>query len=304
LKDYSSVKPSRLLIILAFAAVYIIWGSTYLAIKFAITTLPAFLMAGFRFTLAGSILLIWAFSNGAVRPTLKQWISSFIIGFLLILIGNGGVTWAEQYIDSGVAALLITVEPVWVVLLLWLLQNNRPNFATAFGLVLGIVGMIVLVGPNKLSLIGQQSIFGMGMVILSTIAWASGSIYSMRTKQPASGSLASGMQMLCGGLLLSLSSIFTGEWSVLEVDNISYTSIFALGYLIVFGSIVAFSAYNFLIKNVDPGKVATYAYVNPVIAVFLGWALGGENFSLQTLLAAVLLVAAVVIITTFGHEGK
>jgi drug/metabolite transporter (DMT)-like permease len=292
---------SRGKLIAAFAAVYIIWGSTYLAIRFAVETLPPFLMASIRFLIAGSLMYGYAWSRGMTAPTKRQWKSAVIIGGLLFLVGNGGVVFAEQRISSSMAALLITTEPLWIVLMQWGKGGSRPNMAIAIGLIIGVIGTVVLAGPSELAGTSNVDLFGVAVMTISTLGWASGSLYAATASMPRNPILATSMQMLSGGVLLLVAGTFSGEWSRLDVARISSASILSFVYLAVFGSIVAFTAYSYLLRTVSPSLVSTYAYVNPVIAVFLGWALGGESITMQTIFAAVLLISAVVIITTLGN---
>lgn len=295
--DSTSSGPSAgWLKIAALAAIYIIWGSTYLAIVFAIETLPPFLMAGLRFLLAGILLFGWARLRGATWPTLQQWKSTAIIGALLLLMGNGAVVWAEEKVASGVAALLVTTEPLWVVLLQWIGRSReKPSKGVILGLVVGMVGMIVLVSPWKVE--DGVDLWRAGAIFFAAGAWAWGSLYSSRAKLPRSQVMTTGMQMLCGGTFLLLSGTGLGEWQTTDWLAVSQRSWLAFGYLVVFGSLIAFSAYSWLTRVAPPAQVSTYAYVNPVVAVLLGWGLANEVITLQTLLATVLLVSAVVIIT-------
>lgn len=304
----SSSKPaSTVLIVLSFVAVYVIWGSTYLAIKYAIGTLPPFLMAGTRFLFAGAILFTWARLRGAStqgQKSSQQWRRAFIIGALLLLGGNGGVTWAERYLSSGLAALLVASEPLWIVMWNWISGGSRPNAKASLGLITGLAGVALLVsggfGEGQAST--TMSFIGAGVVILASMAWAGGSVYSIHRPVQASAPLASGMQMLCGGACLLLLGLFTGEFSRLDLRNASWLSLGAFLYLIVFGSIVAFTAYSYLLRNVSPSRSATYAYVNPVVAVLLGWAIASEPVTPRVVLAAAIIVASVVLITTYGKE--
>lgn len=282
----------------AFAAVYVIWGSTYLAIRLAIETLPGFLMSGWRFLTAGTILYLWARWRGAPRPELRYWKSAFIIGGLLLLGGNGSVVWAEQYIPSGLAALLVGTEPLWVVILLWLWPGGeRPKPMVVAGLILGFCGAAVLAAPEKGLDGGPFYYMAIAAVLFACLTWASGSLYARRAEMARSPAMATAMQMLAGGLLLLLTGLFLGETKGFDVQAVSTTSWLALAYLTVLGSLVAFSAYSWLVRNTAPTLVATYAYVNPVVAVFLGWLLVDEPVGWRTLFAAVLIVSSVVLVS-------
>lgn len=298
---------SRVLTLLAFAAVYLIWGSTYLGIRYAIETLPPFLMAATRFLVAGAILFTWAALSGEkIRASLSQWPRALMLGALLLLCGNGGVTWAEKYIASGFAALLIATEPFWVVLLNWAISHRRPNGKVLFGVLIGLAGVALLVGEGfrhgGASL--SMEFIGSGVVMLSSVAWAVGSVYSNRHPIKASTSMASGMQMLTGGSLLFGLGLFTGEFHELNLAKASWTSIVALGYLTIFGSLVAFTAYSWLLRNDTPARAATYAYVNPVVAVLLGWLFASEPITLRVIIAAAIIVGSVALITTYGREAE
>lgn len=305
-------QPSRLLIWAAFGAVYIIWGSTYLGIKYAIETLPPFLMAGSRFLIAGAALYALArlgFGNSgrpAERALASHWRAAAVIGMLLFLCGNGGVTWAEGYITSSLAALLVASEPLWIVLLSWLLPGGtRPNGKVWLGLALGFAGVWLLVsaGTAAASASGVTNILGAGVVLGAGFAWAVGSVYSLRASLPRSPLLSSGMQMLAGGSLLLLVGVLTGELARLDFNSVSTRSLVAFLYLTVFGSVVAFTAYSWLLRNASPARVSTYAYVNPAVAVLLGWALAGEAMSARSLVAAGVIVASVALITSRGKNA-
>jgi len=290
---------------LAFLAVYLIWGSTYLGIRFAIETLPPFLMAGTRFLVAGSVLYLWARRKGAAAPSGVNWITAGVVGTLLLIGGNGGVVWAETRVASGLAALLIATEPFWIVLLDWLRPGGRrPGLAVAAGLLFGFIGVGLLVSPFDLIGGGRVDALGAAAVVLASLSWAIGSLYTARgAKLPTSPTLATGMEMLIGGALFFPLSAATGEWATFSLAAVSLKSALALLYLTVFGAIVAFTAYVYLLKNTTPARASTYAYVNPVIAVVLGWAFGGEAITGRVALAAGAIIAAVVVITRHQAGG-
>lgn len=295
------------IMIAAFAAVYLIWGSTYLAMKYAIESLPSFLMAGTRFLVAGSALFIWArFSSDYEKPKLVHWRTSFIVGAFLLLGGNGAVVVAQHYIPSSLAALLIATEPFWIVLISWLVMGGiRPSMKVVAGLLIGFIGVFVLISGRGITIgSGDEQIWGIGLIMVSTISWAVGSLYGLRAPAPKSALLAAGMQMLSGGALMFLVGLLKGELTTFNVGDVSITSWLALGYLIVFGAIIGFTAYSWLLKNVEPSLASTYAYVNPVIAVILGWAVAGESLTGQTLLGAGVIIGSVVLITSQNKEDK
>lgn len=298
-------KPSRLLVVLCFAAVYILWGSTYLGIRYAIETLPPFLMAGTRFTLAGTILLSWSLLKGQrFVLSASEWQKALVVGALLLLCGNGGVTWAEKYVATSLAALLVSTEPLWVVILNWIVTRGRPNSIVLLGVLIGLAGVTLLLSDGLSVAKGNSwlSLAGAGVVILAGFAWAAGSVYSNRRPIDASTSMASGMQMASGGVLLLVLALVTGDVFRLNLANASWTSIGAFFYLLVCGSLIGFTAYSWLLKNVTPAMATTYAYVNPVVAVFLGWLIAGEPLTRRMLLAAAVIISSVILITTFSRE--
>ena len=299
-------KRSLVLLIVAFAAIYVLWGSTYLAIKYVIETLPPFISAGARFSLAGATLfIVGRFSKDYKKPTLRQWRASAVVGTLLFLGGNGGVVIAEHHITSGLAALLVATEPFWVVLLSWLwLKGARPDWRVTLGLLIGFVGVYLLMDGGAVRAGSDTNqLFGMILVIAAGLCWATGSIYGVRAPASKSPILASGMQMLVGGSVMLLFGTLMGEWAGFEISVVSRNSWLALAYLLVFGSLIGFTAYSWLLKNARPAMVATYAYVNPVIAVILGWAIAGESFTGRTLLGAGVIVGSVVMITSQNSEA-
>ncbi len=296
----TSAQPSRLQIAAAFAAIYLIWGSTYLFIRFAVETLPPYTMAGTRFFVSGVILYIFSRLRGATPPLRIHWRSTAIVGALLLFGGNGSVSVAEQLVPSGLAALLVSMVPLWMVLLDWLRRGGvRPSRGVVIGLALGFIGLILLVRPGQSADQNQINLVGVAILIFATISWATGSIYSRHAPMPSSPLLTTGMEMLCGGALLFFASVVTGEWTRINLAAVSARSLFSLGYLILFGSFLAFTAYVYLLKVSTPARVSTYAFVNPVVAVFLGWALGGEPLSLTTVFAAAIIVAGVAVITLY-----
>lgn len=291
--------PSRGKVGLAFAALYIVWGSTYLGIRYAIETLPPLLMAGVRFMAAGAVLYAVLKARGAQRPTGQQWKTAFIVGILLLLGGNGGVVWAEQVVPSGIAALLVASLPLWMVTLDAVRpRGKRPTVGVLIGLVLGILGIVILIGPGELAGSGRVNPIGAAVLLVASFSWALGSIYSRSAPAPKDPFLASAMQMLGGGLALGIAGAIRGELAMLGNFDPSAKSILAFLYLILFGSLLGFTAYIWLLRVSTPAKVATYAYVNPVVAVLLGWALADEPLTSRTLLAAAVIVGAVALITT------
>lgn len=285
--------------VLAFAAIYIVWGSTYLAIRFAIETIPPFLMAGMRFLTAGGALYLWMRSRGVKAPSLVEWRSAAIIGVALLLCSNGGVTWAEQRVPSGVCALVVATVPMWIVLLEWLLHGGaRPARGVAAGLILGFAGVLLLIGPNPFFNHQSLNLVGVGALIFAAFSWANGSLYSRKAKLPSSQFLAASMEMLAGGLALVIAGAVTGELGRFHPSEVLLRSWLSLAYLSVFGSIISFTAYIWLLQVTAPSRVSTYAYVNPIIALLLGWGFAGERLSPQIFVAASVIVFAVVLIIT------
>lgn len=297
-----SIEPKTLTLVAAFAAVYLIWGSTYLAIKYAIETMPPFLMAGTRFFMAGSILFIAAARAADFEmPRREHWKTSFIVGTLLLLGGNGLVVFAQHYISSSLAALLIATEPFFIVILSWLwLKNGKPGFRVAAGLVVGFVGVALLIlGQTNGGVFsgGSGQLIGSVAIIGAALSWATGSIYGLKAPVPKSSLLTAGMQMLAGGTVLLAVSLVTGEVFSFDIAAVSARSWAAVAYLLVFGSLVGFTAYSWLLKNAQPSLVATYAYVNPVVAVLLGWGIAGEALTPTILIGAAIVVASVALVT-------
>ncbi len=294
------VLTMRSRIALAFLSIYTIWGSTYLAIRFAVETFPPFLMAAIRFLIAGGVLYAWMRLRGAPRPTRANWKAATIIGGLLLLGGNGGVVKAEQVFPSGLTAVLITTVPIWMALV-ELLRKDRivPTLQVVLGLVLGFGGVVLLVGPGDLAGSGGLNPLWAGVLILASLSWAIGSVYSRKASLPKTPLLGSGMEMLAGGALLLVASLVSLELTGFQPGNVSVLSLVSFIYLIVFGSLIGFSSYVWLLTKTTTARVSTYAYVNPVVAVFLGYFLAGEQLTLRTLLASSVIVIAVVVITTF-----
>lgn len=279
----------------AFAIVYVIWGSTYLFIRLALDTIPPLLMAGARFVVAGAILLaISSRAGGRERDPIgrRQWGAAAIVGALLLLGGNGGVVYGEQFVPSGTVALLVATVPLFIALFSALLLGQRLRRVAVAGIGVGLLGTAVLLRPGG----GAADPAHMLLVLVAPLTWAVGSLYATRGPLPRRLLPATGMEMLCGGVLLLIAGLVTGELANLHLDRISLVSGLSLVYLVVFGSLIAFSAYVWLLSKVPTTAVATYAYVNPLVAVLLGWAFLGEQITGQTLLAAALIIVAVVLI--------
>ncbi len=295
---------SAMAIALALAAVYVIWGSTYLAMRLAMVTLPPFTMAAVRHSIAGVILYLFARARGAARPRLAHWGPAAIIGALLLLAGNGGVAWAEQRVGSGMAALLICSEPMWIVLLVWLLPGGRrPTLPVLGGLLLASLGLLILVRPSGGAAFAVDPA-GAAVLLIAAISWAAGSVYVQRATLPESPLLATAMQMLCGGGLLFAAAAATGESSLNALAHVSTGSALAVVYLIAFGSLVGFTCYTWLLRVAPPVLVSTYAYVNPVVAVLLGWWLAKEAVTTGTLVGAAVILCGVALLSTVSHGSR
>jgi drug/metabolite transporter (DMT)-like permease len=283
-------------VIAAFAAVYLIWGSTYLFIRIAVETIPPLLMGGVRFLVAGTVLLaITSRMGGAADDPVgpRQWRAAVITGALLLLGGNGGVSYGEQFVPSGVVALLVATVPLFIAVFGAIFLRQRLRKVAVLGIAVGLAGTAVLLRPGAG---GTGDPGHMLLVLASPLTWAAGSLYATRGPLPKRPLVATGMEMLCGGALLVLVGLITGEAPALHLDRVSVASALSLLYLIIFGSLVAFSAYIWLLSKVPTTAVATYAYVNPLVAVLLGWAFLGEHITGQTLIAAALIVIAVALI--------
>jgi drug/metabolite transporter (DMT)-like permease len=281
----------------ALGAVYVIWGSTYLAIRVAVRTLPPLLMASARYLIAGAILYAWAIGRGdreGDRPGIREWRGAAIVGGLLLLGGNGGVVVAERRIPSSLAALLIATVPLWMVVIGRVILRERVSWLEGLGMALGLAGLILLVGLPG----GGVDTVGAGIVLVAALCWAAGSMYSKRARLPARPSVATAMEMLAGGALLGLVGVAGGEIGDVHPAKVSLGSAVALVYLIVFGSLVAYNAYVWLLRVARTSLVSTYAFVNPVVAVVLGWAILSERITVRTVLAGGVIVVAVALIIT------
>lgn len=295
--------PTRTSVLSAFAALYTIWGSTYLAIRYAVMTIPPFLLGGVRFLIAGSLLYGWTRWRGTPKPSRAEWRAALVTGVLLLVGGNGAVIWAEQHVPSGLAALIVAIVPLWMVVLDWLRpRGTRPAPAVFLGLALGLVGLALLIGPDAFA--GESSTrldVGASLVlVVGSLLWALGSIYSRYAPRSDSAIMTTGMQMLTGGAAFVVVSLLAGEPRHFSFANLTTASMAGFLYLVTFGSLLGFTAYIYLLGATTPAKASTYAYVNPVVAVFLGWAVAGEPLTPRMLVAAAIILGAVALITLTG----
>jgi drug/metabolite transporter (DMT)-like permease len=290
----ASRRASPVKLVLAFACIYVVWGSTYLAIRLAVDTLPPFLMAGVRFLLAGAFLYAVGVRQGLPRPTRRQWRNATIAGVPLFVIGNGGVTWAEQTVPSGLAALIVATLPAWLLLMDWARGGRRgPGLIEVVGIALGLGGVAVLVAPSAA---GEIPLAGTAALTAAAIAWAAGSLFSRSAGLPTSAIRTAGMQMLTGGACMVAVGLAFGEAGRGDATAVSWASGLAFAYLVA-AAVVALPAYQWLLTVCSPALVGTYAFVNPVVAVLLGWAILGEGLSGRTGVAVVLVVAGVALLT-------
>jgi drug/metabolite transporter (DMT)-like permease len=290
------------MLILAFAIVYIFWGSTYLAMRIGIESFPPLLLPGTRHLLVGLILYPLFRWKSGIRPTREHWKTAAITGCLLLFLANGSVCWAEQTVPTGIAALLVATVSLWMVLLDWLRPGgHRPTFRVIVGVGIGFVGMFLLVGPSHLGA-GRINLSGAGILIFASFAWACGSLYSKHGSLPSSPLLGVGMQSLCGGAALWIAGFLTGEVRQLHFSQISLRSWMAVLYLAIFGSCIGFTAYMYLLKKSTATRAGTYAFVNPVVALFIGWLFAGEPMTARTWMSACVILTAVVVVITAPHR--
>jgi drug/metabolite transporter (DMT)-like permease len=280
-------------LVLAFVAIYFIWGSTYLAIRYAVETFPPFVAACLRQAVAGTILLAWALGRG-FRPTMGNWLAGLIIGALFFLIGHGSLHWAQQYVSSGLAALLIATEPLFILVLAWLAGRQRINRLSVLGLTVGLFGVALLAGGELTAT--TMSFVGVMAILLSSLSWSVGVVVAPALKLPSDPLGRAAIPLLCGAGELFVAAWITGELRALDWSHISLRSTLGLAYLIVFGSIIAFTSYTWLLQRCPATLVATHTYVNPLVAVFLGWLAAAEPVSLWVILATVAIPGAILLV--------
>src|SRR5713101_5487504 len=296
---------TKILVLVAFAAVYVVWGSTYLAIRVGIESFPPFILAGIRHVIAGLVLYAVFRRKTGIRPTGAHWWTAAVTGFMLLFVGNGGVSWAEQTVPSGIAALLVATVSLWLVIVDWLRPGGvKPVPRVVMGLLMGFAGLALLVGPAHLGGSERVDPRGAAVLMVASLAWACGSLHSKHGGMPSSAMLGVAMQSLTGGVILLIAGLFAGEFGGLHLGAISMRSWLALGYLIVFGSGIGFSAYIYILQKSTAARVATYAFVNPVVALFLGRLIVGETITLRTVVAAAVILTAVILVINAPHRAQ
>jgi len=290
------IRPRRLALLLAFFAIYVVWGSTYLAIRYAVETIPPLVVAGVRHSVAGMALLAWTYARG-YRPTLREWRASLVLGILYFAIGHGSLHWAETVVPSGLASLLVASEPIWIALMAAVVSHGeRLTGKTMLGLLLGIAGVALLMRDESAS--GNRAVLvGSIAILIGTLSWSVGVFYSRSASLPRNAIARAGMPEIAGAVALLLAAAFSGEFSRLHIATVTPRSAWALLYLITFGSIIAFTAYTWLLDHCSPTLVSTHTYANPIIAVLLGWMWAGEVINIRVLEAGLLTLFAVFLIS-------
>lgn len=285
-----SNQKNRLLIIVAFACIYIIWGSTYLAIHYAVETIPPLFVASFRHLIAGALLFAWCWYRG-LRPVRKQWVASFVLGVLFFLIGHGTLHWAQQTLPSGMAAILVATEPIFVAIIVMITGRTRITPSLLLGVLLGLGGVALIFAADLRT--GRSEVLSSLVVLIGAASWSTGMVYSSSAPLHPDSHMAAAMSLLAGAVLLSLGGIVTGEIASLHFTAISMKSFLALAYLAVAGSLVAYSAYFWLLNRFPPTLIATHTFVNPLVALALGWALAGEVLAPRVVFGGLLVIAAI-----------
>jgi drug/metabolite transporter (DMT)-like permease len=289
---------SKAKLLAAFAAIYFIWGSTYLFIKFAIESVPPFMVGASRFWVAAAILYIWGRLSSGTKPNGKHWREGLILGVFLLGVGNGCVVWSQQHVASGIAALIVAIVPLLVVLIEWLRPGGkRPSTAAIIGVLIGLAGIALLVGPSAFLGAGDINPLASLVLLAGSLSWSAATVFAKRASVPDSPPLASAIQLVGGALSLTIVSALAGEFGRVELSEIPLKATLSIAYLVIFGSVIAFSAYSWLMRVASPTKISTYAYVNPIVAMLLGWAVADEEMSVRVLVAAAIVLAGVMLIT-------
>ena len=289
----------RVLILLAFFCIYVIWGSTYLAVHYAVETIPPLYVAGLRHLFAGGLLFAWCWSKG-LRPNRRQWFASLVLGVLFFLIGHGTMHWAMQTIPSGLAALLIATEPIWIAVLTAATREARINLSLLIGLGFGVFGVSLLINADANG--GEGTLVGSIAILLGALSWAVGVIYSRRSALHPDAIMSAAMSLLAGAVLLLLTGTLMGEASHFNLSAVSFKSLLALAYLAIMGSLICYSAYFWLLQRCPPTLVATHTYVNPIVALVLGWAIAGEMLTWRTIVSGAAVVGAIALVKLGSHR--
>ena len=289
-----------LMFALTLTSVYLFWGGTYLAMKYAIETIPVFMMVAGRGVIAGTILYITCRLSGQPRPSAIEWRNGAIIGALLLVGSNALVTWAVKLVPTSIASVVVATVPLWIALYSFLAKLQKPNVGSILGIFLGLCGIIVLVwNPGEVAA-HSLNLLGIGALLFASFSWTTGAVYSRTAKLPASPLLSTGLQLISGGVLLTIISVVKGDFVGFTLAQVTPRSWLAFGYLVIFGSLAGFTSFSWLFKNVKPTIASTYAFVNPIVAVFLGWFFAGEQLGVNAFVSAAIIIAAVVCITVFG----
>jgi drug/metabolite transporter (DMT)-like permease len=306
LSQQSEKDRTRIKVIAAFGIIYFVWGTTYLAIRLAIDTIPPFLMAGIRFTTAGILLYAWCYWRYEKKPVFIDWGKAAIPGVLMFVGGNGILTWSETFLPSGLAALIIATVSIWMVVLDWLFfSKKRPDKLTLLGIAMGLVGVALLTGVGDEVLInGGSVILGILVLTFASMSWAAGSLISRNLKSTTSLQFTISMQILAGGMALILMGSVQGEWTAVSLPAISFQSLLALSYLILPGTLLGYSAYLWLMRVSTPAKVSTYAFFNPLIAIFLGWMLVDEPLTMETIIGAFFILVSLLMVNQLRFKKK
>ena len=298
----STTGQNHLLTLLAFGCIYLIWGSTYLAIKYAVETIPPLFVASFRHLIAGGLLFGWCWWRG-LRPTRQQWLASIVLGLLFFVIGHGTLHWAQQTLPSGVAAFLIATEPIFVAIILTATRRTRITPMLLTGLLLGLLGVALFIGADLQT--GRSEMLSSLVVLIGTASWSIGMVYSRTAPLHPDDRMAAAMSLLAGAVMLFIAGTVTGEATNFHIALVSVRSLVALGYLAIAGSLIAYSAYFWLLNRYPPTLIATHTYVNPVVALVLGWTFAGEVLTTRFVLGGVVVIAAIALVgRATSREGK
>ncbi len=299
------MKQQKLKILLAFAAIYIIWGSTYLAIRYAVETIPPLMMIGIRSITAGAILYFFSRFKSKEKIRRENILPLFTLGALFFLIGHGLLAWAQQYVPSGMAAVLVTPEPLWIMGIEWFyLKDTRVKLRGILGLFLGFGGVVYLIASTTISTTSENNFLGSALIVIGTLSWGVGAVYSRVANVPKSPVLSSGMELIFGGTLVLITSFMLGEQSQFHLSQVSLKSFFGILYLIIFGSVIAFSAYIWILGHTSVTRISTHTYVNPVIAVFLGWLFANEQITTTLLISTGIIIISVYLVLSDQYRNR